>query len=244
MLTRSLCRASRRLGAETNGQGTFQCHVFQFPRLHDNQCICQQGGAGHEASTLCLAVAAALNRKHFPAQLVAAMRAAVHTVLQDLELSQPISAECAMGLLSDIHQGGRCSLTAMGPDSNLTAAVCSLSEDQPEMHNRLILHHDDSSAQARCLAMRCSPPLRSCMHAEFETAAGSGGWQGFLLPGDAEGAAPQVAAMLAEVRSVVAGPQFALAVKVGSLRLATTSVKAMADCCIRTACCVSSVKAC
>ncbi len=38
-------------------------------------------------------------------QLVAAMRAAVQGVLQGLQLSQPISAEEAMSLLSDIHRG-------------------------------------------------------------------------------------------------------------------------------------------
>ena len=38
-------------------------------------------------------------------QLVAAMRAAVHSVLQGLQLQQPVSSGMAMGLLSDIHHG-------------------------------------------------------------------------------------------------------------------------------------------
>ena len=38
-------------------------------------------------------------------QLVAAMRAAVHSVLQGLQLQQPVSSDMAMGLLSDIHHG-------------------------------------------------------------------------------------------------------------------------------------------
>lgn len=38
-------------------------------------------------------------------QLVAAMRAAVHSVMQGLQLQQPVSSDMAMGLLSDIHHG-------------------------------------------------------------------------------------------------------------------------------------------
>lgn len=33
------------------------------------------------------------------------MRAAVHSVLQGLQLQQPVSSDMAMGLLSDIHHG-------------------------------------------------------------------------------------------------------------------------------------------
>jgi hypothetical protein len=113
------------------------------------------------------------------------MRAAVHSVLQGLQLQQPVSSDMAMGLLSDIHHGA--------------LPCCSTGE---------------MYVITQCGYANSTPDRLTTADAEFETAAAAGGWQPFLLPGSDEAASPQVSAMLAEVRHMVDTAAFNTALRV------------------------------
>lgn len=133
---------------------------------------------------------------HCTPQLVAAMRAAVHSVLQGLQLQQPVSSDMAMGLLSHIHRGAaRLQSLAQHDFQEAPRPGCV---DRTQC--RLVQHVVHVNLHSRCLGA-----LRTCVRrsadklpypgAEFETAAAAVGWQPFLLPGSDEDASPQVCAM-------------------------------------------------
>mmetsp|Transcript_3912 Transcript_3912/g.11359 ORF Transcript_3912/g.11359 Transcript_3912/m.11359 type:complete len:349 (+) Transcript_3912:187-1233(+) len=82
------------------------------------------------------------------------------------------------------------------------------------------------------LGQAITPPhamsLLADIHTGFEADVGGKGWSGFLLPPDDPTATAQVAEMVAEVRSIIASPAFALALQGAVQQAAAALAQAVA----------------